>query len=82
MWIKLDKLMPIPGEILSTLYIPLLTHNSLQPLLGEAEFETSSYRTYFRGYILRATSIPGQYERKAARAVSSKRPNIKILFLG
>lgn len=34
------------------------------------------------GYILRATSMPGQYDKKAASAVSSNRPKIRILFLG
>lgn len=34
------------------------------------------------GYMRNATPIPGQYERKAAKAVSSRRPKIRILFLG
>lgn len=38
--------------------------------------------THLRGYIRRATPIPGQYDRKAARAVSSRSPKIRILFLG
>lgn len=37
--------------------------------------------TYLSGYILSATSMPGQYDRKAARAVSSNRPKMRILFL-
>ena len=37
--------------------------------------------THLRGYILRATSMPGQYDRKAARAVSSNRPKMRIRFL-
>lgn len=34
-----------------------------------------------RGYMRRATSMPGQYDRKAASAVSSNSPKIRILFL-
>lgn len=37
--------------------------------------------TYFSGYILRATSIPGQQDKKAASAVSSKIPKMRTLFL-
>lgn len=37
--------------------------------------------THLRGYMRRATSMPGQYDRKAARAVSSNSPKIRILFL-
>lgn len=40
-----------------------------------------SVDTHLRGYILRATSMPGQYDRKAARAVSSNRPKMRIRFL-
>lgn len=38
--------------------------------------------THLSGYMRRATPMPGQYDRKAARAVSSRRPKIRILFLG
>lgn len=37
--------------------------------------------THFRGNILRATSMPGQYDRKAANAVSSNRPKMRMRFL-
>lgn len=37
--------------------------------------------THFRGNILRATSMPGQYDRKAASAVSSNRPKMRMRFL-
>lgn len=37
--------------------------------------------THLRGNILRATSMPGQYDRKAASAVSSNRPKMRIRFL-
>lgn len=37
--------------------------------------------TYFNGNMRRPLSIPGQYERKAARAVSNTNPKFKIWFL-
>lgn len=41
----------------------------------------SVHITHFRGNILRATSMPGQYDRKAANAVSSNRPKMRMRFL-
>ena len=39
-----------------------------------------NHHVHSRGYMRNIASVPGQYERKAARHVSSKRPAIKILF--
>jgi hypothetical protein len=37
--------------------------------------------THFKGYILKPLSIPGQYDKKAARAVSNTSPKFRAQFL-
>ena len=39
-----------------------------------------NHQVHSSGYIRSMASVPGQYAKKAAKRVSSKRPEIKILF--
>lgn len=39
-----------------------------------------SINTYLSGYILRPLSIPGQYDKNAANAVSNTKPKFKAQF--
>jgi len=40
-----------------------------------------NHQTNFKGYILRPLSMPGQYDKKAARAVSNTKPKFNAQFL-